>query len=128
MSAESDYKELSRLTGQLFNEGWGGQLIDHGPNAKYTAYSAKPGQSFSKGNVPTTAPGGGSSRYESGVSGNYQIPTVTIVSDEEVVEERDISNVSVLKKINELMVEAESYAQEDCLIALGSLRDYVNTL
>ena len=85
--------------------------------------TAQGSPSYSKGNVPTTAPGSsGGNLYAS----NMLPSTTSPVSDEEISDESYISKDDVIAKIDELLKEAESDGMDYSILQLGSLKRFIN--
>tara|TARA_R110002110_G_scaffold229170_2_gene444627 strand:+ start:2000 stop:2368 length:369 start_codon:yes stop_codon:yes gene_type:complete len=112
---------------QMIYEGFRGQhasLRSYGPNMKWAPGDAPPNQTLSNipGHLPLASPG--SARYASGAEG---LQGITRPIDEEVPE-REISNLEVLEKIEELQQEAENEGMEYAILQLSRLREHVISL
>ena len=111
----------------MIYEGFRGQhasLRSYGPNMKWTPGDAPPNQTLSNipGHLPLASPG--APRYASGAEG---LQGITRPIDEEVPE-REISNLEVLEKIEELQQEAENEGMEYAILQLSRLREHVISL
>ena len=114
---------------QAIYEGFRGQsaiLRNYGPNMKWTPGDAPPNQTLSNipGHLPLASPDSGMRRPGSG-EGALQGLTTPI--DEETPE-REISNLEVLDKIEELQQEAENEGMEYAILQLSRLREHVIAL
>tara|TARA_R110002124_G_scaffold248742_2_gene413844 strand:+ start:176 stop:547 length:372 start_codon:yes stop_codon:yes gene_type:complete len=114
---------------QAIYEGFRGQsaiLRSYGPNMKWTPGDAPPNQTLSNspGHLPLASPDSGMRRPGSG-EGALQGLTTPI--DEETPE-REISNLEVLDKIEELQQEAENEGMEYAILQLSRLREHVIAL
>jgi len=112
---------------QMIYEGFRGQhasLRSYGPNMKWAPGDAPPNQTLSNipGHLPLASPG--AARYASGAEG---LQGITTPIDEEVPE-REISNLEVLEKIEELQQEAENEGMEYAILQLSRLREHVISL
>jgi hypothetical protein len=122
----NDYENIQKL----YEEGYRGLDYNPGPNAKYTANMSPNGYSYRKGQLPTGYPGaGGYSQYNYAQAGGYQVPTVAIIADEEKpIPQAEIINLDVLKKLDELLEDAETHDMAYAIHSLGNLRDHIISL
>ena len=120
----NDYENIQKL----YEEGYRGLDYNPGPNAKYTANMAPNGYSYRKGQLPTGYPGaGGYSQYNYAQAGGYQVPTVTVIADEEI-EAAEIINLDVIEKVDQLMEEAEEDGMEYAVLQLSRLKEHIISL
>ena len=122
----NDYQKLQ----EIYEEGYRGLDYNPGPNAEYTANMSPNGYSYRKGQLPTGYPGaGGYSQYNYAQAGGYQVPTVAIIADEEKpIPQAEIINLDVLKKLDELLEDAETHDMAYAIHSLGNLRDHIISL
>jgi hypothetical protein len=114
---------------QMIYEGFRGQhaiLRSYGPNMKYVPGEAPPGYTLSNtpGHLPLASPDSGLRRP---VGGEGALQGLTTPIDEELPE-KEISNLEVLKKIEELQEEAESEGMEYALLQLSRLKEHIISL
>ena len=120
----NDYENIQKL----YEEGYRGLDYNPGPNAKYTANMSPNGYSYRKGQLPTGYPGaGGYSQYNYAQAGGYQVPTVTVIADEEI-EAAEIINLDVIKKIEELQKQADEDGMNYALEQLARLKEHIISL
>ena len=120
----NDYENIQKL----YEEGYRGLDYNPGPNAKYTANMSPNGYSYRKGQLPTGYPGaGGYSQYNYAQAGGYQVPTVTVIADEEI-EAAEIINLDVIEKVDQLMEEAEEDGMEYAVLQLSRLKEHIISL
>ena len=120
----NDYEKM-----QMIYEGFRGQhvvLKSYGPNMKYVPGEAPPNQTLSNspGHLPLAHPDSGLRRP---AAGEGALQGLTTPIDEETPE-KEISNLQVLKKIEELQQEAENEGMEYAILQLSRLREYVISL
>jgi len=111
---------------QMIYEGFRGQhaiLRSYGPNMKYVPGEAPPNQTLSNmpGHLPLASPDSGLRRP---AAGEGALQSLTTPIDEETPE-KEISNLQVLEKIEELQQEAESEGMEYAILQLSRLREYI---
>ena len=114
---------------QMIYEGFRGQsaiLRSYGPNMKYVPGEAPPNQTLSDmpGHLPLASPDSGLRRPGSGEGALQGL--VTPIDEE--TPEKEISNLEVLQKIEELQQEAEIEDMEYALLQLSKLREYIISL
>ena len=119
-----DYTKLQKIY-----EGFRGQhasLKSYGPNMKWTPGDAPPNQTLSNipGHLPLASPDSGLRRP---ASGEGALQGLTTPIDEETPE-KEISNLEVLEKINDLIDQANDDGMDYCIHALGQLKDHIFTL
>ena len=120
---KNDLAELQKIY-----EGYGGQSIDFGPNTQYALANADSNLTYQKGRLPTAYPNSsGGSAYARGLANDYRVPTVVVISDEEVPV-KDIENQIVIDKIDEYMEQALEDEMMYAVHALGQLKEYVKSL
>ena len=117
----NDYEKM-----QMIYEGFRGQhaiLRSYGPNMKYVPGEAPPNQTLSNmpGHLPLASPDSGLRRP---AAGEGALQSLTTPIDEETPE-KEISNLQVLEKIEELQQEAESEGMEYAILQLSRLREYI---
>jgi len=118
---KDDYKELQ----QIYEE-FGGQFTPTMASGQRAAQLDD--QSYGKGRLPTAYPNSsGGSAYARGVANDYRVPTVVVISDEEVPV-KDIENQIVIDKIDEYMEQALEDEMMYAVHALGQLKEYVKSL
>jgi len=118
---KDDYKELQKI----YQE-YGGQFTNTMAAGQRAAQQYK--DSYPKGRLPLANPGGGGNPYASGVSGNYQVPTVTVIAGDEEVQVKDIENQIVIDKIDEYIEQALEDEMMYAVHSLGQLKEYVKSL
>ena len=114
---------------QMIYEGFRGQhasLRSYGPNMKWAPGDAPPNQTLSNmpGHLPLASPDSGLRRP---AAGEGALQGLTTPIDEEVPE-KEISNLEVLEKIEELQQEAENEGMEYAILQLSRLREHVISL
>jgi len=114
---------------QMIYEGFRGQhaiLRSYGPNMKYVPGEAPPNQTLSNmpGHLPLASPDSGLRRPAAGEGALQGL--VTPIDEE--TPEKEISNLHVLEKIEELQQEAENDGMEYAILQLSTLREYIISL
>jgi len=114
---------------QMIYEGFRGQhaiLRSYGPNMKYVPGEAPPNQTLSNmpGHLPLASPDSGLRRPAAGEGALQGL--VTPIDEE--TPEKEISNLHVLEKIEELLQEAENDGMEYAILQLSTLREYIISL
>ena len=135
----NDFEEMQRLYEESVPRHTGvpvasnkGTPPSRGYPLKYEPNQASPTLTYRRHQIPTTPPGAGSSRYAAGQAGVYEIPTVAINSDEEIIPleelpaEKQMTNLEVIAKIDdiidELKLDSEKDLDQNALYALGKLK------
>ena len=133
----NDFEEMQRLYEESVPRHTGvpvasnkGTPPSRGYPLKYEPNQASPTLTYRQHQIPTTYPGAGSSRYAAGRAGVYEIPTVDINSDEEIIPleelpaEKQMTNLEVIDNIDVIIKELdpENILDRSALDALGKLK------
>jgi len=117
----NDFENLQKI----YEEGYRGYSMQPPANPKYRAAHAPAGYSYRKGALPGYP--GKVDQFQLGSVGDYQVPTVAIIADEEV-EAAEIINLDVLKKLDELVDEAENDGMDYAILQLAELKRHIISL
>ena len=122
----NDFVEMQRIYEEGFL-GQSAQLVNHGPNSKYTPHNPHRNTlAREPGGLPFQAGGSrGTRRYDVGLGGQN---ITRIVSGDEEVKEKKISNTAVIDKIEKLITKAEEEDNPACIYALAQLMKHVKEL
>ncbi len=116
----NDFQELQKIY-----EGYRGLSMQPPVNSKYKAAHAPAGYSYRKGALPGYP--GRVDQFELGAVGDYQVPTVAVIADEEV-EAAEIINLDVLEKVDELIEESNDEGMEYAVLQLSKLKEHIISL
>lgn len=113
---ENDFENIAKI----YMEGWGGQLYNPPPNKGYPAKMSK--HSY-RGTLPFNS-GGDDNNYTSNMMNSSIVP----VSDEEELNETQISNIQVVQAIDEIIDQANKDGMDYCVFMLGKLKGKISAM
>ena len=115
----NDFEEIQKI----YEEGYRGQSFD--PIKPANAYPARQDWGPYSRPIPGSPEASGYSAYRQNMVGNK---IAHIIDEEKPIPPAEIINLDVLKKLDELLEDAETHGLNDAIYSLGELKDHIISL